>query len=132
MKVSSWLRIVLVCLWLAVGWPVQAQVTEVAPGVYFQLAKGGCNTGWVIFDDYVFVIDANFPDFAAETIPLIRQTTDKPIRFVFDTHHHGDHAFGNGVYAEAGAVPIAQQNCFNILLGSKELYQQLAPSKPPH
>src|SRR5207248_4356677 len=36
---------------------------------------------------------------------------DKPIRYVFDTHQHGDHAFGNGVFVKAGASVIAQRNC---------------------
>ncbi|MGC9329835.1 MAG: NAD(P)-dependent oxidoreductase, partial [Candidatus Hinthialibacter sp.] len=41
----------------------------------------------------------------------IRETTDKPIRFVFDTHYHGDHVFGNAVFAREGAVAVAAQSC---------------------
>ncbi len=33
--------------------------------------------------------------------------TPKPIRFVFDTHHHGDHAYGNEIWIENGATPLA-------------------------
>jgi cyclase len=40
-------------------------------------------------------------------IPKIKETTDKPIRFAFDTHHHGDHAYGNRVFVEQGATPVA-------------------------
>lgn len=86
------------------------KVETVAPGVYFHegdLSKGHCNNGWVVFDDYVLVIDANFPSGAEQIIPKIRAITDKPIRFAFDTHHHGDHAYGNQVWAENGAVPVA-------------------------
>lgn len=86
-------------------------VEEVAPGVYFHegdlAGKGHCNNGWVVFDDFVLVIDGNFPSGASEIIPKIRKVTDKPIRFVFDTHHHGDHAYGNQVWAEQGAIPVA-------------------------
>lgn len=90
--------------------PEVGKVDPVAEGVYFHqgnLAVGHCNNGWVIFEDYVLVIDANFPSGALEVLPKIRALTDKPIRFAFDTHHHGDHAYGNQVWVENGAVPIA-------------------------
>ena len=53
------------------------------------------------------MIDANYPSGAQEIIPKIRALTDKPIRFAFDTHHHGDHAYGNQVWVENGATPVA-------------------------
>ena len=84
---------------------------QIAPGVYFHEGdigrKGHCNNGWVIFDDYVLVIDGNFPSGAKEIIPKIKAITDKPIRFAFDTHHHGDHAYGNQIWLEVGATPVA-------------------------
>jgi len=87
------------------------EVQEIAPGVYFHegdiSGRGHCNNGWVIFEDYVLVIDANFPSGAEEIIPKIRALTNKPIRFAFDTHHHGDHAYANQVWVENGAVPVA-------------------------
>jgi cyclase len=94
----------------------QAQVNEVrkiAPDVYFHegdlKGKGHCNNGWVVFEDYVLVIDGNFPSGAKEVIPKIRAITEKPIRFAFDTHHHGDHAYGNQIWVEQGAVPVAHE-----------------------
>jgi len=87
------------------------KVEQVAPGVYFHEGdigrKGHCNNGWIVFDDYVLVIDGNFPSGAQEVIPKIKTATDKPIRFAFDTHHHGDHAYGNQVWLENGATPVA-------------------------
>ena len=90
-------------------------VKELAPGVYFHEGdlrgdKGHCNNGWVIFDDYVLVLDANFPSGAQEIIPKIKAQTSKPIRFAFDTHHHGDHAYANQVWIDNGAVPVAHEN----------------------
>jgi cyclase len=94
--------------------PCRAEVNEVqkvAPEVYFHegdIKKSGhCNNGWIIFEDYVLVIDANFPSGARVIIPKIKALTDKPIRFAFDTHHHGDHAYGNHVWVENGATPVA-------------------------
>ncbi|MBV9679255.1 MAG: MBL fold metallo-hydrolase, partial [Acidobacteriaceae bacterium] len=69
--------------------------------------QGHCNNGWIVFKDYVLVIDANFPSGAQTILPKIRAITSKPIRFAFDTHHHGDHAYGNQVWVDNGATPIA-------------------------
>src|SRR5262249_39274050 len=97
----------------------------VAPGVFFRYSSigpegsnipfGGCNNVWVVFEDYVVVIDANFPKEASDVIAAVKKTTAKPIRYVFDTHHHGDHAYGNAVFARAGASVIAQANCARLL-----------------
>jgi glyoxylase-like metal-dependent hydrolase (beta-lactamase superfamily II) len=87
------------------------KVDPLAPGVYFHQGDidgaGHCNNGWVVFKDYVLVIDANFPSGANNIIPKIRALTSKPVRFAFDTHHHGDHAYGNQVWVDNGAVPLA-------------------------
>ena len=84
---------------------------QIAPDVYFHegdiQGHGHCNNGWIVFEDYVLVIDANFPSGAQEIIPKIKAITDKPVRFAFDTHHHGDHAYGNQIWVEQGAVPVA-------------------------
>jgi cyclase len=89
-------------------------VRELAPGVFFHegdlRGKGHCNNGWVVFDDYVLVIDANFPSGAQQVIQKIKAQTGKPIRFAFDTHHHGDHAYGNQVWADNGGTIVAHEN----------------------
>src|SRR5207249_6343206 len=101
------------------------EVKEVAPDVFFRYSAisatdksvpfGGSNNIWVVFQDYVVVIDANFPKEAGDVIEAIKKTTDKPIRYVLDTHHHGDHAYGNDVFGKAGASIVAQTNCARLL-----------------
>jgi len=102
------------------------KVETVSKDVYFHEGdigrKGHCNNGWVVFKDYVLVIDANFPSGADEVIPKIRAITDKPIRFVFDTHHHGDHAYGNEVFVKQGAVPVAHE-------GVLEMFKKFEPKR---
>jgi glyoxylase-like metal-dependent hydrolase (beta-lactamase superfamily II) len=87
------------------------KVDPLAPGVYFHQGDiehhGHCNNGWIVFKDYVLVVDANFPSGAQEILPKIRAITPKPIRFAFDTHHHGDHLYGNQVWVDNGATPVA-------------------------
>jgi glyoxylase-like metal-dependent hydrolase (beta-lactamase superfamily II) len=100
-------------------------VREIAPGVFFRYSSisatdksvpfGGCNNAWVVFKDHVVVIDANFPKEAEDVLAAIKKTTDKPVKYVFDTHHHGDHAYGNAVWAKAGAKVIGQTNCARLL-----------------
>src|SRR5262245_45366613 len=86
------------------------KVREIAPGVYFRLGdrdrRQPANTSWVIFKNYVVVIDANTPWGIKEVLPEIRKTTDKPIRYVFDTHYHWDHSWGNSVMADTGATVV--------------------------
>jgi glyoxylase-like metal-dependent hydrolase (beta-lactamase superfamily II) len=100
-------------------------VKEIAPGVFFRYSSispndpkipfGGSNHTWIVFKDYVVVIDANFPKEAADVIADIKKTTDKPIKYVLDTHHHGDHAYGNAVWAKEGAKIVAHKNAARLL-----------------
>src|SRR5471030_1554959 len=103
----------LACLAALAPFSGKAQINTVqnlAPDVFFHEGDprlGTCNNGWIIMSDYVVGVDANYPVGAKVVIPKIRAMTDKPIRFVIDTHFHPDHSFGNQVWAEAGAVPVA-------------------------
>jgi glyoxylase-like metal-dependent hydrolase (beta-lactamase superfamily II) len=93
-------------------------VQTVAPGVYFHQGdprRGHSNNGWIVFDDHVLLIEANFPSGAKEVMPKIAGLTPKSVRFVVDTHQHGDHAYGNQLWAETGATIIAHQGAFEAL-----------------
>jgi cyclase len=104
------------------------EVKEIAPGVFFRYSSisandpkipfGGSNHTWIVFKDYVVVIDANFPKEAADVIADIKKTTKKPIKYVLDTHHHGDHAYGNAVWAKEGAQIVAHKNTARLLKAS--------------
>ena len=104
------------------------EVKEIAPGVFFRYSSisatdknvpfGGSNHTWIVFKDYVVVVDANFPKEAADVIAAIKKTTDKPIKFVLDTHHHGDHAYGNAVWAKEGAKIVSHKNCARLLMAN--------------
>jgi glyoxylase-like metal-dependent hydrolase (beta-lactamase superfamily II) len=101
------------------------EVKEIAPGVFFRYSSisatdktvpfGGSNHAWVVFKDHVVVIDANFPEGAAAVLEAIKKTTDKPVKYVLDTHHHGDHAYGNAVWARAGAKVLGSRHCARLL-----------------
>ena len=90
-------------------------VREIAPGVFVRLAEPDkkiiANAGWVVFRDYVLVIDANYPWGAREILADLRKTTNKPIRFVFNTHYHADHAWGNSLFVDSGATIVCSADC---------------------
>ena len=52
--------------------------------------------------DYLIVVDANFPSGARLAIEDAKKVSTKPVKYVFDTHHHGDHSYGNPIWTKAG------------------------------
>jgi phosphoglycerate dehydrogenase-like enzyme/glyoxylase-like metal-dependent hydrolase (beta-lactamase superfamily II) len=88
---------------------------KVADGVWFEqhndIGKFGSNVSWIEFSDYVAVIDTAFPLGAEESIRNIKATTNnKPIRYAFLTHYHGDHSSGTGVFAKEGTTIVSHEN----------------------
>ncbi|THD51221.1 MBL fold metallo-hydrolase [Phenylobacterium sp.] len=102
------------------------ETETLAPGVYFlkgatryfrEGAVSGpagairslmCNNGWVDLGDEVLLIDANMPGRADALLAEVRRTTDKPIRYLVNTHHHGDHIYGNRpIHERTGAMIIS-------------------------
>lgn len=74
---------------------------ELAPGVYALTAEGDPNSGVVVGDDAVLVIDARAtPVMAKELVAHIRKVTDKPIRHVLLTHYHAVRVLGAAGYEE--------------------------------
>src|SRR5688572_8283914 len=94
--------------------PTQAkpdEVRQIVPGVWFRegdiLKQGHCNNIIIEMKDYLIVVDANFPSGARLALADAKKVSSKPVKYVFDTHHHGDHAYGNPVWTQAGAITLA-------------------------
>jgi cyclase len=90
-------------------------VTRISDGIYAAIGEdggpAGSNAGFVVGSKGVAVIDtftAVAP--AKDLLAQIRKITDRPIRYVINTHYHLDHVGGNAVFADAGATIIAQRN----------------------
>jgi glyoxylase-like metal-dependent hydrolase (beta-lactamase superfamily II) len=58
-------------------------------------------------ESYLIVVDANYPARAKELLTISKSLSSKPVRYVFDTHAHGDHSYGNSVWTAAGATTMA-------------------------
>jgi cyclase len=79
-------------------------IVPVAPGVYAAIGKNGVfgNGAFIVGPENVVVVDTQYrPSWARDLIAEIRKVTDKPVRYVINTHWHGDHTNGNMAYAEA-------------------------------
>jgi glyoxylase-like metal-dependent hydrolase (beta-lactamase superfamily II) len=86
-------------------------VKKIADGVWFREGdiknQGHCNNAIIEMKDYLIVVDANFPSGARLVLEDARNLSPKPVKYVFDTHHHGDHAYGNPVWTQQGAITLA-------------------------
>ncbi|HUS06243.1 MAG TPA: MBL fold metallo-hydrolase [Bryobacteraceae bacterium] len=84
---------------------------QIVPGVWFREGdianEGHCNNIIIEMSDYLIIVDANFPSGARKAMADAKRLSSKPIKYVFDTHHHGDHAYGNPVWTQAGATTLA-------------------------
>jgi len=88
---------------------------EVGKGVWAAVSAPGShaggNTGFVVGSDGVGVIDDfQTPEAAQALLEAIHKTTPLPVRYVINTHYHLDHVAGNGIFAQAGATVMAQDN----------------------
>jgi len=96
--------------------PIPIAVTEVAPGLFFQYHHQESNNAWLVTDEGVLVIDARqHPRRAEKLRAASRKTTDKPIKWVVNTHAHGDHYFGNAVFKREGATFIAHRDTAGMM-----------------
>ncbi len=95
---------------------IPIQVAEVAPGLFFQYHHQESNSGFLVTDDGVLVIDTRqHPRRAEELLATIRKHTDKPVRWVIITHAQGDHYFGNSVFKREGTTIIAHRDTAGMM-----------------
>ncbi len=84
------------------------EIAEVADGLYVITGPGG-NIGVRVTGDGVIVIDDKFADNYDEIIADIASVTSEPVKYVLNTHHHGDHSGSNAQFAAIAQV-IAHKN----------------------
>src|ERR1051325_3783631 len=87
---------------------VQMKVTKVAGNVYMLEGSGG-NIGASVGEDGIVIVDDQFAPLADKIKAALKGVTDKPVRFVINTHFHGDHTGGNAIFQKDAPV-IAQDN----------------------
>jgi cyclase len=85
-------------------------------GVYALYGRGG-NIGFFVGPDAVLVIDSQFKDLAPGIVEQIKKVSDKPIKFLLNTHHHGDHVGGNEIFRQFAMI-VAHDNVRKRMLAS--------------
>jgi glyoxylase-like metal-dependent hydrolase (beta-lactamase superfamily II) len=92
--------------------------TQLSEHAWAYTAEGDPNTGIIIGDDAVMVIDTQAtPVMAADVIRRIREVTDKPIKYVVMSHYHAVRVLGASAYmAEGGEQIIASQDTFDLIV----------------
>jgi glyoxylase-like metal-dependent hydrolase (beta-lactamase superfamily II) len=88
---------------------IEVKVVPLAAGVSMLVGQGG-NIGVSTGKDGVFLIDDQFAPLLPKIRAALKTLSDQPIRFVVNTHFHGDHTGSNAPLAEAGVVIVAHDN----------------------
>jgi len=90
---------------------VQIKATKVSGNIYMLEGAGG-NIAASIGEDGIVIVDDQFAPLAEKIQASLKSLgiTDKPVRFVINTHYHGDHTGGNAPFANTGSTVIAQDN----------------------
>ena len=91
-------------------------VKQVASDVYFFFDFNGSNAVFLVTDDGVLLIDTRtHPREGRDLLERIRKVTDKPVKWVINSHFHGDHHMGNSVFKGLGATFVAQEETARIM-----------------
>jgi glyoxylase-like metal-dependent hydrolase (beta-lactamase superfamily II) len=106
---------------------VEVKATKVAGTVYMLTGSGG-NIGVSAGEDGIVIVDDQFAPLAPKIIQALNGISDRPVKFVLNTHYHGDHTGGNEVFARTAPI-IAQENVRKRLQsGAKAFGRDFPPS----
>ena len=111
---------------------IQVRAQHLRGGVYMLTGWGG-NIGLSIGDDGAFLVDDQYAPLTAKITAAVAAVTSKPIRFVLNTHWHGDHTGGNENLGKAGALLVAHDNVRKRMSVEQflERFNQRVPASPP-
>ena len=87
---------------------VEVKATKVAGSVYMLTGAGG-NIGASVGADGIVVIDDQYAPLAPKILEALKAISDKPLRFIINTHYHGDHTGGNEVMGKSAPI-VAHEN----------------------
>jgi glyoxylase-like metal-dependent hydrolase (beta-lactamase superfamily II) len=110
---------------------VSIKTTDLGHRTYELEGQGG-NITVAVADDGVIMVDSEFAPLHDKIKAAISALTDKPIRYLIDTHFHPDHSGGNAAFAADGAVIVAQENVrTRLAAGTQGMMGNKIPPAPP-
>ena len=108
---------------------VEIRAEQVAPGVHVLFGAGG-NIGVSTGPDGSFIIDDQFAPLTPKIQAALAKLSDKPLRFVLNTHWHFDHSGGNENLGKAGALIVAHDNV-RVRMSSEQFIASMQQKFPP-
>ena len=109
---------------------VEIKVTKVAGNVYMLEGSGG-NIGVSVGDDGILIVDDQFAPLADKIRAALKGIADKKLRFILNTHWHGDHTGGNAAFGPEAPV-IAHDNVRKRMAVEQksEFFKRTTPASP--
>jgi len=107
---------------------VEIKVTQVSGNIYMLEGAGG-NIAASIGEDGIAIVDDQFAPLAPKIEAALKKISDKPIRFVLNTHWHGDHTGGNEQFGKTASI-IAQTNVRKRLAEGSKIGETAYPPAP--
>ena len=108
---------------------VQIKATQVSQNVWMLEGEGG-NIGVSVGEDGVLLIDDQFAPLTEKIVAAVKKITDKPIKYLFNTHWHGDHTGGNENLGKAGVMIVAHDNARTRLMTEQTTLLGKNPASP--
>lgn len=110
---------------------VEIKTTKLNDTTYMMEGAGG-NLGLSVGPDAVFLIDDQFAPMSAKISAAIKAITDKPVKFLINTHWHGDHTGGNENFGKTGVIIVAHDNVRKRMSTEQVLafFNQKVPPSP--
>ena len=90
---------------------VEIETVQLETDLFMLMGQGG-NIGLSVGDDGAFLIDDQFAPLTDKILAAVAEVTDQPVRWVLNTHWHGDHTGGNENLGGAGAMIVAHENVY--------------------
>jgi len=108
---------------------VEVKAQKVAGSVYMLTGAGG-NIGVSVGDDGIVIIDDQYAPMAPKIEAALKAITPKPVRFILNTHYHGDHTGGNEHFGKTAPI-VAHENVRKRLASGVTLFGETVPPAAP-
>ena len=109
--------------------PVEVRTIPVGEGVWMLTGRGG-NVGISAGADGVFLVDDQYAPLTPQIVAAVEALGHGPVRFVLNTHWHGDHTGGNENLGRAGALIVAHDNV-RVRMSTEQFIAQFDRREPP-